>query len=305
MIASLLFLLCSTGSKTGETLFAAGDYKNALEEYKKQTEKDPSDWNAFLKLGDCYRALKEYDNAVKNYKKALEAYPNWEPPQTRITETRIEQADFFISQKKLRSAEEVYKALTKDFPDNKQYYEKLAELQKQMGKIDNSLETLRALQSRFGSDEMIMNEISSLEEVNITARAYFTEGNQMSQARNYEGAIEKFSKALELKPDYHDAKYNLYIAKGRLAIRRGKSNLYWQALLDLGEAMALKPESAEPHYFMAIVYEKKNIEDYDTPIAEYQKALELEPGGQFAEECKKKIKEISDRKEKMRKFWGK
>ncbi|RKY88663.1 hypothetical protein DRQ09_02485, partial [candidate division KSB1 bacterium] len=117
--------------------------------------------------------------------------------------------------------------------------------------------------------------------------------------------IEKFSELIKLKPYSKEARYKLHIAKGRLYIRRGKKKLYWQALLEFGEAMALKPDSAEPHYYMAIVYEKQDSNDYDTPISEYKKALELEPGGKFAELCKSKIKKLSATKEKMRKFWGK
>jgi len=308
MIFTAFALICLSfcaGSKKGDEFFNSGDYLRALEEYKKAAEKDPSDWNAFIKLGDCYRALKDYENAIKNYREALQVYPDWNTAKTRITGTKLEQAEFYVNENRLRQAEIVYTELSQANPENKEYIEKLAYLQKQMGNYDNSLETFQKISDRFPEDKKILDEINNIKDLTVSSRAYYTEGKQYLDDNKFEEAIEKFQKAVELKPDFKEAEYHLYISKGRLAIRRGKKNLYWQALLDLGEAMAIKPESAEPHYYMAIVYEKKDDEDYDTPISEYKKALELESESPFAEECRKKIKELSDRKEKMENFWGK
>ena len=69
--------------------------------------------------------------------------------------------------------------------------------------------------------------------------------------------------------------------------------------------MTLKPESGEPHYYLAQAYEKKDRREFDNAIQEYKIVLEKEPNGNFARQSKRKIKELTELRDRLKKFWGK
>jgi len=92
------------------------------------------------------------------------------------------------------------------------------------------------------------------------------------------------------------------MSEGRHHLKRGKVLEMWDAILAFGYAIALRPESAEPVFYMAEAYKKKDKDDYVNPIEHFNKVIELDPDSEFAVMSKKKIKDMMDTKEKMEKF---
>ena len=80
--------------------------------------------------------------------------------------------------------------------------------------------------------------------------------------------------------------------------------MIWDAIAAFGKAAAIRSEVGEPHFYMARAYEKKDPEEFVNAIEAYEKALQTEPEGPFASACKKKIRELKARKDKLDKFWG-
>ncbi len=106
--------------------------------------------------------------------------------------------------------------------------------------------------------------------VNSTGDAALLEvrkGNSHFAQKDYAAAVECYKKALELRPDYHDAQYNL-----------GVANLDWgryeEAAEALKQAVALSP--------LAITYEllgvvNQRLNQPQTAVGYYKKALGLNP----------------------------
>jgi Flp pilus assembly protein TadD/DNA-binding MarR family transcriptional regulator/Cdc6-like AAA superfamily ATPase len=84
----------------------------------------------------------------------------------------------------------------------------------------------------------------------------------------YDRAIEAYRKALELKPDLHEAWYNLGVAYGM----KGEHDLAIEALR---KALELKPDLHEAWNNLGVAYDTKG--EYDRAIEAYRKALELKP----------------------------
>ena len=95
------------------------------------------------------------------------------------------------------------------------------------------------------------------------------------------------------------------MARGKILNKKGSKGQLWDAIEAFGNAMMLKPDLAEPHYFLGISYEKKDRNEFDNAINEFKIALEKDPSGQFSKSCRKKIKDLTTRRDKMKKFWGK
>jgi len=89
----------------------------------------------------------------------------------------------------------------------------------------------------------------------------------LSSIGQKEAAITSFDKAIELKPDYHEAWNNRGIALFTLGQHEA-------AIASYDKAIELKPNSAGAHYNKACYYALQG--DQDAAIASLQRAIELD-----------------------------
>jgi protein O-mannosyl-transferase len=93
-------------------------------------------------------------------------------------------------------------------------------------------------------------------------------GNILLQKGRVEEAITQFQKTLQIKPDNADARYNLGLSfhqQGRLD----------EAISQYEKALKIKPDYAKAHYNLGNALLQKGRAD--EAIAQYQKALDIEP----------------------------
>ena len=155
-----------------------------------------------------------------------------------------------------------------------------------------------------GDDEYIVQqEYDEVSDPVITG--LFNEAQEEYESKYYYEASAKFKNVFELQPSHKKARYMHYLALGRHHLKRGSVVELWSAIEAFGNAFALRPGAAEPYFFMAQAYEKKEKSDYDTPIMHYKKVIEVAPESEFAKISRNKIQELTQTKEKMEKFWKK
>jgi tetratricopeptide (TPR) repeat protein len=106
------------------------------------------------------------------------------------------------------------------------------------------------------------------EEKEKQAKEYFKQGNAYYRKGDYDRAIEDYTKAIALKPDYA-ATYN---NRGVTYSNKGE---YDKAIEDYNKAIELKPDYAYAYNSRGIVYGVKG--DYDKAIEDFTKAIELKP----------------------------
>ena len=105
-------------------------------------------------------------------------------------------------------------------------------------------------------------------EDNMTAEDYFYRGVARYFEKNYDGAIEDYTKAIELKPEFAMAYYNRGVAKA-------KKQDYDSAIVDYDEAIKIDDKYALAYYNRGVAKDEK--QDYDGAIADYTRAIELNP----------------------------
>ncbi len=96
---------------------------------------------------------------------------------------------------------------------------------------------------------------------------YFSNGSAKFQLQDYKGAVNDFSKAIELKADYKEAYYSRAICYSNLA-------KYKKSLDDFNEVIELDPEYKEAYNNRAF-YVKEKTGDYMGAIEDYNKFIEL------------------------------
>ncbi len=98
------------------------------------------------------------------------------------------------------------------------------------------------------------------------ARGYNARGNNYYSNRNYDSAIDQYSKAIELDRNYATA----YSNRGFVYSSKGD---YDNAIKDSDQAIVLDPSLAAPHDNRGEAFYYKG--DYDAAIRDYEKAIEL------------------------------
>lgn len=71
--------LSRKGFSTGNALYKAGKYKEALPHFKKYVEEHPDKYKPAVNLGNCYMSLKQYAEAVETFKKVIEGFKKENP----------------------------------------------------------------------------------------------------------------------------------------------------------------------------------------------------------------------------------
>jgi tetratricopeptide (TPR) repeat protein len=96
----------------------------------------------------------------------------------------------------------------------------------------------------------------------------FTTGRDLSAKQQYPKAIEAFTRAIELKPDFYDA----YVCRGIAYIESGDAT---RALADLTTAVQGMPKNFQIYYNRSIAYMELN--DSDSALADMDQAIRLAP----------------------------
>ncbi|MFZ3122833.1 MAG: tetratricopeptide repeat protein [Thermodesulfovibrionales bacterium] len=102
----------------------------------------------------------------------------------------------------------------------------------------------------------------------LSAVEWLDKGNESAMKGRYERAIEAYSKAIELKPDYVEA----YSERGLAYDNIGN---HQQAINDLTKAIKLEPDAANVYLVRGFAYGK--LANYQQAIKDFTKVIELEP----------------------------
>ena len=104
-----------------------------------------------------------------------------------------------------------------------------------------------------------------------TAEEYFDRANKKSHSKNFNGAIEDYTKAIELDSNYQGAYYNRGVSKKILQDYNG-------AIDDFNKSIRLARRNLQAHPYYNRGYCKYQLKDYKGAIDDFTKNLELTHG---------------------------
>ncbi|HVU83302.1 MAG TPA: tetratricopeptide repeat protein, partial [Puia sp.] len=137
-----------------------------------------------------------------------------------------------------------------------------------MIRVDQLLEEVQLLHQQGRYQKMIALLNDAILEDDTYAELYFHRGVAWLSSKTYDTAIEDFTKAIGLRPDYFRAWLNKGIS---WSLKRQPD----KAIPDLTRAMEIRPGNFSPYQYLGTIWNEKK--DYDTAIGYFDKAIELKP----------------------------
>jgi len=106
-------------------------------------------------------------------------------------------------------------------------------------------------------------------ESELTAETWFEKGYKEGEAGHFNEAIQNYTEAIQLKPDYATAFYNR-------GVNLAKKGDFANAIGDYTEAIQLQPEYPESYYNRGTSYNE--LGEYDKGIRDLTEAIKQKPG---------------------------
>ncbi|AFZ48148.1 serine/threonine protein kinase [Cyanobacterium stanieri PCC 7202] len=100
------------------------------------------------------------------------------------------------------------------------------------------------------------------------ANAYYEQGNLYREQENYESAIEQYTLAVEINPDFADAYYNRGLTYADLGLDD-------QAIADYTRTIEIDPEYLDAYNNRGIIF--ANLQEYEKAITDYMKVISSDP----------------------------
>lgn len=307
----ILFVLLISGCTAINKVtkfYDQGDYDTAIRECQVIIASDSLNAKAHLLLGRCYSAQGKLEKAVQSLKTAYELKPATSvtnKAKLELITAQLNFADSLFQEKDFRKALAGYKYVLELDSTHVPGALKLGGTYYETGLLTKSREMYQRVLQDDEDNIVAIKRIQDIDNRTAEAEDDYEAGREYFVQYKYESALTRLEKALKNEPDHYDAQYFKALAKGCILYNKGGKNDLWDAIEEFGTAMAIRPAAGEPHYYLALAYEKKDRREFDNAIQEYQKYLDKEPNGEFAGEARKKIKELKELRDRLKDFWGK
>jgi Tfp pilus assembly protein PilF len=278
----------------GLKAFDAGNFADARKSFEAATKKNPSDYGAFLDLGQTCQKLGDVPSAEAAYKGALAAQPNLEPAAAEL-------AALYSGDGHPDDAMAVAKSALAAHPGSGPLHAALAIALATRGDQDPAKQEFdQAIQLTPGDPMLQYTYASFLNQWHTPGAAPHLDaalglvkddyamivsiGHEYRMAGEFAGCTKALDRAIGMK-DGGEARTERGLCKAGLKDDAG-------ALADLQAAVAADPGYAPAHYYLG--GRLASTKHYKEAAAEYQKCLDVAPGGSLAKKAAERLKMAQD-----------
>lgn len=191
--------------------------------------------------------------------------------QTEILNEKWDGEKYYIKAKIKADPNEVAASVDKLRKDR----EKTKELEDVKKKADDAFKEIARLKAELESVRADKNKLKEYAKAadTLTATDWFKKGLSYALKQNYDLAIEAFTSAIALNPNYARA----YNNRGAAYANKGQYN---RAIGDYNKAISLDPNDALPYIGRGGVYADKG--HFEKALSDLDKAIALDPNSAFA-----------------------
>jgi tetratricopeptide (TPR) repeat protein len=184
----------------GESYEAKGEHDMAIRDFSKAIELNPTNALAYENRGEAYKAKGDYDSAIREYSKAIEL------SEAFSDKAHIGRGDAYNAKGDYDSAIQDYSRVIQAYPD---YYPdtfiKRGDVYKSKGDFEKAAQDYNnhgnaLIKGKKDYDGAIQDYSKAIELVPQDAVAYKNRGNAYKAKGDYEYAFQDYSKAIELNP---------------------------------------------------------------------------------------------------------
>ncbi len=302
-----LFAGCSAPLKNARQQFESGAYEQSIRESRAVLAQDSTATDAYILLMKNYLKLGKLDSAETVLRSVEKTIQKTDAINQLGFEVKQRQARQKKQQNHYQPALVYFKQALSYNPKNPKTLQEIGDVYYELGYHDRALEWYTRLDSVSQDSIKVAGKIDQIREAARTAQSRYETGlNDLQQGR-LDQAVETLGQALEAKPDHGPSKYYYHLATGQQIYNNTRGTDLWEAIEAFGNASTARPDAGEPHYWLGLAYNKMNKKEYeyDNAISEFERVIELDPTGPFAEKAKEKVQELKKRRKLMKEFWGK
>ena len=278
------------------------DYQAAIEDYNQVIKLNPDDASAYKERADAKRKLSNHTSAIEDYSQALKLNPKDAFTYRASADAKHESSDYTGAIEDYNQAirlnpedAEAYKKRGKvkvelgdDVEAVEDYSQALKLNPKDVFTYKDRADIKQKLGDYTGAIEDYNQAIKKLKDGSFTYQTYTEHGlttitttpddsytyyiyNNLGWAKralgDHAGAIEDFTRAIELKPG------DAYGYKNRAGVKRELGD-YAGAIEDYTQAIKLKPDDPTAYYLRG--HSKQDLGQEETAQIDFEKAKELE-----------------------------
>lgn len=296
---------CNSSHKLLKRADDSGNYGSLKTIALKQLQKNPKDSYAIFMLGKVYLIEGKPDSAVFYSTQAVELEPLKSDYRTGLIESKLTLGDTLLKNGSLGEARKNYQFVVE--LDSKHFLGlcRLGLVQRKIGRYDEAKENYRKAFRINTRADSLQGVLDFFDAAHVQSNLLMKKGRDLLNQKKYQDAMETMEKSVAAKPDNKDAKYYSYLANGLYYYKRGSVGKLWDAIEMFGLAISLRPDQHEPHFYIAEAYIKKDKQDFENSISEFQEVLKLSQDSDLAKEAKKRIEELKARQKLLQDFWNK
>ena len=296
------FVGCATTARKAERLAQVGDTTSARQVLQQALAKDSTDvslWRALAVLEDTTGHPRRAANA---YLHVLKFQPQDERARQGLVHSYLSIADSQIAQSHRVAARDTLELALKVDSTCSLCWEKL-------GDTYLAIDFARTAHGYYRK-AALLGDSSAQVKLDSTAariqraRQLCARGEKLYTQGHWSQAARVLEQAFKLDAENDSVAYRLHMSRGRRLYKRGSVKDLWAAISEFGHAAALRPKAAEPHYWLARSYHKKDKNEFVNAIEEYEKAAALEPSSKLGKLSARKARELKAWKKKLDDFWG-
>ncbi len=236
---------------------SSGDFHGAIDDYTKSLRINPKNVEALNGRGLTKSLLGEHQDALEDFSKSLSIQQNGNSAYMIRSNTKIQLRDF------VGAIEDLIKAIEIE-PEKGPLYRFRGLCKMELGDLKGAYKDwIKAL--NLGDEEVSR----LLEEYNIRiSTSYYNSGNQKSNDRDKEGAIQDYNISIKLNSSNADSYINRGCVKDDIGDYKG-------AIEDYKRAIEINPDDKSIYYNLGNA--KRHQEDYRGAIDAYTTAIKLDP----------------------------
>jgi tetratricopeptide (TPR) repeat protein len=266
-------------SNRGNTYELLQRYDEALVDYAHAIRLDPSYAQAYNNRGVIYYNLQRYDKAMADHNRAIELDPAL--------------AEAYNNRGNTLSSLQCYDEALADYTQTIQLAPSYARAYVNRGLTYAKLQR---------NDEALADYTRAIQLDPTFAPAYFNRGNTYRNLQQYDEALADYSRVIQLDPNYASAyhyrgfthynlrQYNEGLTDLTQAIQLDSTNAqafynrglihtdfqqYEEALVDFSQAIQLDPTNAQAYNNRGSTY--RNLQQEEKALTDYDKAIQLDP----------------------------
>jgi len=244
----------------GNTAYSAGNFNEAIKQYSKAIDSDPSNHVYFSNRSAAYAGLGNWAKALEDGTKCVDLNRSWIKGYFRKGQAEMELKQYGKAVKTFKDG------LAVD-PSNQELKDKLREVDRLYQKF----------KPRINADGTPMSEALSIKE----------DGNELFRSSKYEQAIEVYARAIAKVTEKDDKAQVASIYNNRAACY---VQLYHfnEVVKDCSESLKLMPEN-NPKAMLRRGLAYEALERYQHALDDLRAVLLLEPGAKAAQDAVNRI----------------